>query len=254
MRHEDPSPSWIVRIGSRRLADQGRMRSRLHPRRWTQAVALLAALCHAPTAFAGMPAPTLTDAGQMRLRSLGFFLALFFGLAKLFQSLWNWLRKDFPKLPILGYRRAVGMVFVWGMALELVLTMVSGARELLTPGAWEKVGTTYQVKPAVAGASVLDQSPAARRSRLDRLGRALQALSALPKSARTSGLPDDLWAAPGGTRYVYMGEAVEKAGVIAYEPPLAGSPGAERLVLLRDFTIVSWSETTIDQRLTEAFQ
>jgi hypothetical protein len=28
-----------------------------------------------------------------------------------------------------------------------VLLMISGTRELMTPGAWEKRGTTYQLKP-----------------------------------------------------------------------------------------------------------
>jgi hypothetical protein len=35
----------------------------------------------------------------------------------------------------------------------LVLTMISGARELMTPGAWEKKGFTYQLvrdRPAKA--------------------------------------------------------------------------------------------------------
>ena len=37
-------------------------------------------------------------------------------------------------------------VVLWGLLFMLVLTMISGARELLTPGAWEKKGATYQLK------------------------------------------------------------------------------------------------------------
>ena len=32
---------------------------------------------------------------------------------------------------------------VWGSLFVLVLTMISGARELMTPGAWKKDGITY---------------------------------------------------------------------------------------------------------------
>jgi hypothetical protein len=196
-----------------------------------------------------MPSLTLSDVGGLRLQSIGFFLALFLVLAKLFQLLWNWLRKDFPTLPLLGFRRAMGMVFPWGIALELVLTMVSGARELLTPGAWEKVGVTYQVKTDAPGALVTDSTPAARRARLDSLANALRTLKVLPRNARTSGLSSDLWVAPGGARYVYIGETAETAGILAYEPPGLGD---ERLVLLKDFTIISLATSELERRMQDA--
>jgi hypothetical protein len=206
------------------------------------------ALCTA--AFAGMPSPTLTDAGRLRLQSLGFFVALFFVLAKLCQLLWNWLRADFPSMPHLGFRRAMALVFLWGMALELVLTMISGARELLTPGAWEKVGVTYQLKPASPGGSA-DFSMAGRRARLERLAAALKAQPALPRSARASGLPDDAWTAPGGARYVYLGEFAAKVGILAYEPPTAG---AERLVILDDYSVTTLSADAIHEKTKAAFR
>ncbi len=34
-------------------------------------------------------------------------------------------------------------MIIWGLLFVLVLTMISGARELMTPGAWEKEGFTY---------------------------------------------------------------------------------------------------------------
>jgi hypothetical protein len=200
-------------------------------------------------AHAGMPSPALTDIARLRLQSIGFFLATFLVLAKLFQLLWNWLRIDFSSLPVLGYRRAMGLVFVWGMALELVLTMVSGARELLTPGAWEKVGVTYQVKPDVVGASVLDLSPAARRARIERLANSLRALSTLPRSPRTSGLPDDVWVAPGGARYVYLGDGAAASGLIAYEPPGLGD---ERLAIANDFSVIAVSRVELEKRMQVA--
>lgn len=198
-----------------------------------------------------MPAPVLTDAGRLRLQSLGFFVALFFVLAKLFQILWNWLRSDFPRVPVLTFRRAIALVFVWGMALELVLSMVSGARELMTPGAWEKVGVTYQVKPTTPGASPGDLGPAARRTRIVRLAEALRAQPVLPRSARASGLPDDLWIAPGGARYVYLGELADAVGVIAYEPP---GVGPDRLAILTDFSVSAFSSDALERRLDEVWK
>ena len=41
--------------------------------------------------------------------------------------------------------KALGVVFLWGLLFVLVLTMISGARELMTPGAWEKKGLTYRL-------------------------------------------------------------------------------------------------------------
>ncbi len=38
------------------------------------------------------------------------------------------------------------MVVLWGLLFTVVLAMISGARELMTPGAWEKQGATYRLK------------------------------------------------------------------------------------------------------------
>ena len=38
------------------------------------------------------------------------------------------------------------MVFTTGLLFYVVLTMISGARELLTPGVWEKQGTGYRLR------------------------------------------------------------------------------------------------------------
>ena len=67
-------------------------------------------------------------------------------LALLVKLLWNYLAKDFSKLPPMTYRKALAAVTLWGLLFLLVLTMISGARELMTPGAWEKQGATYKLK------------------------------------------------------------------------------------------------------------
>jgi hypothetical protein len=79
----------------------------------------------------------LSDLAQMRLQNISFFLAVLLLSAWLIRWLWNRLARDFTFLPRLGYGKALGLVVLWGLLFVLVLTMISGARELLTPGAWE---------------------------------------------------------------------------------------------------------------------
>ncbi len=112
-------------------------------------VGLLAAplLMLCPTlAHAGMPSFTLVDVANARYEAISFFVVLLLLLALIVQRLWNSLGKDFPKLPRIGYGRALAGVLLWGLLFLLILTMISGARELMTPGAWEKTGSTYRLK------------------------------------------------------------------------------------------------------------
>jgi hypothetical protein len=118
--------------------------SALFPRAAT--VTVLAGAAALP-AFAGMPTPpTLTDVAGLRVQAISFFLAALLVCAKLIQWLWNGLRQNFERLPRLSYGKAVGLVVLWGLLFVVVLTMVSGARELMTPGAWERQGPTYKLR------------------------------------------------------------------------------------------------------------
>jgi uncharacterized membrane protein len=95
--------------------------------------------------IAGMPSISLTDIARMRLENLSFFLAGFLLSAWFLKLLWNYVARDFTALPRLSYRRALAVAALWGLLFILVLTMISGARELMTPGAWEKTGATYKL-------------------------------------------------------------------------------------------------------------
>src|SRR5687768_8628604 len=95
--------------------------------------------------LAGMPMLTFTEIGKLRVEALSFFLVVFFLSAAGVMWIWNFLRRDFVRLPRLSYFKALGVVTLWGMAFLLVLTMISGARELLTPGAWVKDGAVYRL-------------------------------------------------------------------------------------------------------------
>src|SRR6185503_10705550 len=95
-------------------------------------------------AFAGMAGPvSLREVAKLRLQSLSFFLMVLLVSAAVIRLIWNSLRKDFVRLPHLSYFKSLGLVLLWGLMFVLVLAMISGARELLTPGAWEKNGATY---------------------------------------------------------------------------------------------------------------
>ena len=108
-------------------------------------VAYIALTCVPSTAQAGMPSVTLTDIARMRVQTISFFAMGLLLCSWFVQLLWNYLRRDFSVLPRLNYGRALGVVILWGLLFVLVLTMISGARELMTPGAWEKQGATYRL-------------------------------------------------------------------------------------------------------------
>ena len=93
-----------------------------------------------------MPSFNLTDIAKARLDTISFFLVLLLVIALLVKFLWNYLARDFSRMPRLTYRKALAAVTLWGLVFLIVLTMISGARELMTPGAWEKQGATYKLK------------------------------------------------------------------------------------------------------------
>jgi hypothetical protein len=211
-----------------------------------------------PTARAGMPTVTvsLTEMAEVRLQNISFFLFGFFLSAFLIQRLWNYLGRDWPALPRLSYGRALGVTLVWGLVFVLVLTMISGARELMTPAAWERDGRTYKVardKPA----PVTSPTEEERRHKLEELRFALwdQAGSnggTFPESRDTADVPADLWKVPhpSGVRYLYTGGLKRKGPVrpLAWEPELFGE---RRLVLFTNGSIRPLTSDEIDEALAE---
>ncbi|HVX13566.1 MAG TPA: hypothetical protein VHC22_20440 [Pirellulales bacterium] len=135
--------------------------------RWWLCVGLLGfavVLGPADVVSAGMGAPTLEDVPRIiplmrttpakttptntvRLRPdiISFFVVSLLLIAWAIQRVWNSLAKDFPRLPRISYLRSLGLLGLWGLLFLLVLTMISGAREWMTPGSWKKNGFTYQL-------------------------------------------------------------------------------------------------------------
>jgi hypothetical protein len=113
---------------------------------FTSLATALLALAGPAAAHAGMPSIDLTDLARSRIEAISFFVFLLLVVALLVKLLWNYLGKDFRRLPRISYGRALAGVTLWGLLFLLILTMISGARELMTPGAWEKHGATYELK------------------------------------------------------------------------------------------------------------
>jgi hypothetical protein len=181
-------------------------------------------------ARAGMPTVSLTDVARMRFEAISFFLVVFLLCALGVYLLWNYLRKDFASLPRLSYGKALGLVSLWGLLFVLVLTMISGARELMTPGAWKKEGRTYRLADQEAEPEPPDPKVAARREKLEALRFALWEYARthsgqFPSSPDVPEIPAGRWRLPdaSGMRYVYAGGFVNgKDAPLAFEPEVFG--------------------------------
>lgn len=205
--------------------------------------------------LAGMPTLRLTEMGSLRLQSISFFLLVFFLSAWGVMGLWNYLSRDFARLPRIKYRHALGIVALWGMLFVLILTMISGARELLTPGAWEREGYVSKVVSAKPeDQTIWNNIQAARRDRLEALQRALWAYAyshggQFPPDDREPSIPPALWETPdvSRARYAYVPGRRADVGrlIVAYEPvALEG-----RLALMSDGTIVRIGVVELEKQL-----
>jgi hypothetical protein len=213
----------------------------------------------ANVALAGMPAVTLSDLARMRFQTISFFLVVFLLCSWVVRWLWNSARKDFPRLPYLTFRRAITLVALWGMLFLLVLTMISGARELMTPGAWKKEGLTYKLKDASEApkANVIERE-GERRAALDRLRVALWTYARhhdgrFPPGETPSEIPDDAWRVPdpSGMRYRYIAGLLADRGDVplAYEPGIFGSG---RFALLTNGKVVLLTDGELTSAVAKA--
>jgi hypothetical protein len=217
----------------------------------------MAVVLRPSVALAGMPSIVLTDWASTKLSAISFFVAVFLLAAAVARWLWNALARDFPKLPQITYRRALAATALWGLMLAVVLTMIAGARELLTPGAWQKRGALYEVaapKSLPPAGDTASSSLKARREHLRRLDVALVDYATQHRGhyppADSTAIAASLWEVPGGygLRYLYVpGQSVAQSShILAYEPELDDGP---RLVLQLDGKIVAVKSEQLRQML-----
>ena len=205
-----------------------------------------------------MPMASFSDVAAMRLEAISFFALVFLLSACAVRLIWNSLRKDFPRLPHLRFSAAIGLVTIWGLAFLLILTMISGARELMTPGAWKKQGFTYQlVDDTVAERAAAAAREAERRHAIDRLRLALWTYARhhdgrFPATGTPAEIPDETWIVPepARMRYVYQGGLTADRGKspLVYEPAIFGD---DRFVVLTSGEIVRMSEEALRAALAE---
>jgi hypothetical protein len=183
----------------------------------------------APPAQAGMPSFEVSDVARMRLEDISFFGFLLLVAALGIRLLWNFLARDFPKLPRLTYLRALSLTGLLSLLMLLILVMIAGARELLTPGAWYRQASHY--RPSDTGNKTM------RQQSLDSLRAALMQYARehegrFPPHDYVPEIPAKLWESPdnNGTRYIYVGGLTlsQTNAVLACEPPNFGD---ERAVL-----------------------
>lgn len=188
-------------------------------------------------AYAGMPSITLSDVAKVRLENISFFLAGFLLSAWLVKLVWNFLGRDWTFLPRLSYGKALGLMTLWGLLFILVLTMISGARELMTPGAWEKQGSTYRLAKGTHESAVTDAlRDQKRHEQLEKLRGALWAYAVqhqgeFPAARTDPAVPAALWKLPdpSGVQYLYVGGKLDGQSLpLAFEPEIYGN---QRMVL-----------------------
>ena len=186
------------------------------------------------------------------IQALSFFVAVFLACALGFQKLWNSVRPDFPAMPQLTYARSVGLVLLWGLLFVVVLTMISGARELMTPGAWRKQGWAYTLDaPAPAKPADDERYRAMERLKIALWQYARDHEGGFPAKADDS-IDPALWdfVRWDGLKLRYVpGRNPDDAGrVLAYEPEIDG----ERLVLLTNGAIARMHSRDLERLLPTA--
>jgi len=202
------------------------------------------------SAYAGMTVYDLNDVVRLRLQDVSFFtvLLLLCGLGVRF--LWNYVAKDLPRLPRLSFGRALALTGLLSLFMLLVLSMISGARELLTPGAWRKQGDEYRLSDS-AGEPMRRQSMEALRATLMTFANSHD--GNFPSHDYVPEIPEKIWQSPNskGTRYIYFGGGrVAATNIIACEPL---DFGEHRFVLFGSGEIKRLSTTEI-RRLVASSQ
>jgi hypothetical protein len=92
-----------------------------------------------------MTAYDLNDVARLRLEDISFFALMLLLCAAGIRFLWNHVAKDFAGWPRLTFGKALCLTGLLSLLMLLVLSMISGARELLTPGAWRRQGSSYRL-------------------------------------------------------------------------------------------------------------
>lgn len=200
-----------------------------------------------PAANAGMTVYDLNDVVRLRVEDVSFFTVLLLVSGLGIRLVWNHLAKGLTFLPRLSYSRALCLTGLLSLFMLLVLSMISGARELLTPGVWRRQGSAYYVNDPA--------SELMRRQSLEALRTSLNAYARdhggrFPQHDFVPEIPEKIWQSPDrqGTRYLYVGGGSTSEGdrLIACEPVHFGEA---RLALMANGEIRMMKTAEIRQAL-----
>jgi len=199
-------------------------------------------------ANAGMTVYDLNDVIRLRLQEISFFGFILVVSTVGVRLLWNYLASDFPAMPRLTFLKAFCVTALLGILMLLLLIMISGARELLTPGAWHRQGSHYRPNEAASHETRL-QSLESLRSAL--LQYAHDHQEKFPPHEFGHEIPAKLWEAPDrdGTRYLYFsGRSLGDSNApVVCEPRNFGD---SRLVLFGDGRIETLSTMNLQQLIS----
>ena len=185
---------------------------------------LLLCVAFAPqVALAGMTVYGLNDVYRVRMEEISFFVLVFLVASFVFKWLWNSIAKDFTKMPRLKWRHAVALALTLGLGMLLVLTMISGIREVLTPDAWRRQGSGYKLNSPVM---VEDRRWSIQQLRDGLMAYARNHDGRFPPHDFVEDLPAKLWETPDPKRlrYHYRPGATldDPAALVAWEPKRFG--------------------------------
>jgi hypothetical protein len=230
------------------------------------------------TVMGGMPAPLPTNwtkghtpewvshgeswnssSIDARVQAISFFLVFLLICACGVKWLWAVLRREMTWLPVLDYRRAVSLTILWGLLFIVVLTMISGARELMTPGAWRKQGWTYKLADATSTASVANDSRSQRRKTLEQLRIGLLTYAATHQGQfplqNDPAIDASLWDMAGWPGVQFQMVSDREAGsapqLLVFEPEVDGE---ERQVILTNGMIGTMRSAEIRQAVMERIE
>jgi hypothetical protein len=194
----------------------------------------------------------LRDSVSARLEAISFFVAALILCAVAFRWLWNSLGKDFPRLPRMSLARSLSLVVLWGLLFIVVLTMISGARELMTPGAWERQGATYRLaEESASPAGLADKRAALEVLRTELFIYATRHEGRFP--ADRAEVAEAKWEVPGQGGLLFQYRAGEPSAV--RRRPLVVEPESDphsRLVLWTSGEILVHSTVEIRQWAQES--
>ena len=163
------------------------------------------------------------------------------------ELLWNHAIKELSGVPRLKFIQAFCVALLLGLSMLLILTMISGIREVLPPDAWRHQGTSYRLNDPA-------QEPARRRS-MEQLRSALFDYARahdgkFPAHDFVPEIAAKLWESPDqfGSHYVYSGGLTtnDLGSLLAIEPPNFGD---RRFVLRVSGEIEALSRTEIGARM-----